>query len=364
MIGLPRDGNGAGVPFLRKRFDGIEGFDVCWAGSHPFEPGFCFGSTDGRLLLTDETGQALGDVVKSSASGEAINGVASWQDWVSISTRAEVTFDCVGPRKTRLMFDVGSHGVIATKSGYFLAPLGPSGLMTLKPQAGAPNQAVDIINPSAGQAYFYRVICLRAPDGGEVLAFAHRTSGLGAMLFTGSEDHPLNEISYAGLDVIDVCAVPRADAPLAVAAVGKDGTLILSRDALHDKHPVTMRFEQVQGAAYRLLSARGHLFLLTSQALYLMFGLAERFLSREPVTKSPAPVAVVPMEAVDANLYQDEWLLTVMPDEVHAHFIGEGRQDNLEIVRRKEIRSLTPTALSHSWSEQELHPNRTGAGVG
>src|SRR5262245_56800249 len=127
MIGLPGNGNGAGIPFARKRFDDIEGFEVCWVGRHPFQRGFCFGSTDGRLLLTDESGQAIGGLVKASVSCEAINGVSAIPGWVAASTRAEITLDCVSPKESRAIFPLGSHGVIATDSGYFIAPLGPSG---------------------------------------------------------------------------------------------------------------------------------------------------------------------------------------------------------------------------------------------
>src|SRR5687768_16508081 len=53
---LPQNG---GQPPVRYSPLRLPGFDVTWAGPHPFlEGGFAFGSEDGRLLLTDAAGLA------------------------------------------------------------------------------------------------------------------------------------------------------------------------------------------------------------------------------------------------------------------------------------------------------------------
>src|SRR5947209_17690357 len=56
MTPLPENG-GTIVPCLHIGLP--EGFEVCWAGPNPLGDGFCFGSTDGRLLFTDDEGRPL-----------------------------------------------------------------------------------------------------------------------------------------------------------------------------------------------------------------------------------------------------------------------------------------------------------------
>ena len=51
----------------------------------------CFGSADGKLLLTDEEGR-LSDPLPATDSQEAINGLARTGDWLGVSTREDVTF--------------------------------------------------------------------------------------------------------------------------------------------------------------------------------------------------------------------------------------------------------------------------------
>jgi len=52
MNPLPENDGSSIVPFAHIGFP--DGFEVCWAGKHPFQDGFCFGSLDGRILFTDE----------------------------------------------------------------------------------------------------------------------------------------------------------------------------------------------------------------------------------------------------------------------------------------------------------------------
>ena len=78
---------------------------------------------------------------------------------------------------------------------------------------------------------------------------------------------------------MDICAIGGAGS-LAVAAVARTGTLILLRDVFLDKHPLTMKFDNVKGTAYRLLSCRGHLLLLTNRAMYVLTRVGEQIRSR------------------------------------------------------------------------------------
>src|SRR5207253_1190187 len=91
---------------------------------------------------------------------------------------------------------------------------------------------------------------------------------------------------------------------------------ILLRDALLEQDPVTVKFKEIVGSAYRVFQSGGHLFLLTSKALYVLLGLARRFLQGEDVLARSTAVRGVPMEAVDANLCRDRWILVVSTDHV------------------------------------------------
>jgi hypothetical protein len=302
-------------------------FEPSWAGPHPFRDGFCFGSEDGKLLFTDEEGKSLsGGPAKGSVSGEAINGIAGWQSWLAVSTREEVNLIALpttaAEKIASVTFPCGAHDVIATPSGYFAAPLGRSGLMIAKP---SPNSAlpVTIINgPVDEHHYLYRVACV-VRDGKEILVCAMRNGGVGATEFqTPAQKHAMNSITFDGLDVVDVCGIGPAGTSLATCAVGKDGTFLLFRDILNDKKPVTLKYDNIQGTAYRLLRWHGHLCLLTSKGLHFLAKLAERFLAGDAMGETKTPLLFVPLTAVDANLCFERWLLVVMPDEVRRYDIG------------------------------------------
>jgi hypothetical protein len=120
--------------------------------------------------------------------------------------------------------------------------------------------------------YVYRVISLLSESGTEVLACAARTGGVAAGEFTGSQ-------------------------------------------------ATKMR------TAIRLLSHGGDLYVLTSKGLYVLAKLASQFLARELYPGVVTQILTVPMEALDANLAGDHWLLVVLPDKV-CRFDAAGIHDN------------------------------------
>jgi hypothetical protein len=300
----------------------LKDFEVSWAGPHPRLDGFCFGSESGELLHTNSDGRPPSEARdKVSPSGEAINGIAFLRHWMAVSTRHEVVVFTLprGKGSWPLIAEVpvGAHGVIASPNGHHLAALCPS-------------------------------------SGEEVIACAARRGGVGAMEFRGEEQRQtLSTLGFAGLDVVDVCPLG-FDAPSrGAAAVGKDGTIILFRDVLRDRSPGTVRYGTIEGVAYRLLSARGYLFLLTSAGLYVIEGLIDHFLkgrSEHPVT----PVLVVPMEAVDIYPGGDRWVLIVMPDGVLRLDVDLLEHITPATLSRGEIRELRPTPMSPAWSRKEL----------
>jgi hypothetical protein len=330
----------------------FQDFEVSWAGPNPFRPGFCFGSEDGRLLFTDEDGNDVSGrgPTKSSDSGEAINGVAGLQRWLAVTTRADVSVIAIPTKKGEKLpvavFPGGAHGVIVTPSGYFISPLGRSGVLMLKPEMGAEQTVTIVGTATADGPYFYRAICLK--DGmTEVLAYATRVAGVARMEFKPEEkEHLLTAVAFDGLDVVDLCVLAPGGDSLAAAAVGKDGTLVLFRDVLRPP-PVAMKFDAIKGTAYCLLSIRGDIFLLTNKGLYVLAELAARFLEGQSLTEITTPVLALPMEAVDANLYQDRWLLVVMLDGVRRYDVGllhAAAQERRSAVASQpsEVRSISP----------------------
>ncbi|MFL5242525.1 MAG: hypothetical protein ACJ8FY_10490 [Gemmataceae bacterium] len=167
-----------------------------------------------------------------------------------------------------------------------------------------------LIKPNGGDLYFYRVVSIDTTGNPETLACATRRGGIAVVALPRADaEQVVFSSTFPGLDIVDVCSIG-SGAP-AVCAAGKDCTLVFFRDVLRERKPITVKFDRVQGTAYRLMSARGHLFLLTSSSMYMFPGLTNRFLEGQPIGRLPAQVRSLPIEAVDANMSHDRWLLIV-----------------------------------------------------
>jgi hypothetical protein len=331
-----------------KRF---RDFDVSWAGPGRKTGEFCFGSEDGRILLTNEQ-LALTGILKEPPvpSGEAINGIAFLNDLIALSTRCEVVFVSQQPvngKGFRSVFPAGAHGVIATPSGFCIAPLGRSGLMVVQPSAGE-QQPVTIRKVPHEHFNFYKVVNISG-FGGELLVFAARMNGVGAMPFLLKGTGLISSVTYPGLDVVDVCSLGQSPHGAAIAAVSRDCTLILSQDALHDRKPTTIKYDDVKGTAYRVLNYDGNLLLVTSVAIYLLAGLSRRFLAGEPVAVKPAPVKTVNLKAVDANVVDNRWLLVVMPDGVSLINLDQLVGSVPAVEHADATQDVSPKEMSPRW---------------
>jgi hypothetical protein len=316
MNGAPLNGGTPRQFFTPIRMPGVE---VSCVAPNPFRAGFSVGTDNGEVKFTDEGGAILGEM-NGSPSGEAINGIASFANSIAVSSRQEVMLRTWAPEnlKNLAVFKAphGAHGVSATPGGYYVAPLGDAGIMMMKAGSGH-GDPVGVMTTEKESMYFYRVLARRGRDGKDLLVCAARQGGIGiAEVRWGDNTFNMRTATFPELDVVDVCFVGGGPESPALAAVGRDGSLILVRDMLHDQKPVTMRFATVQGRAYRLLSARGHLFLLTSSALYGLMNLGNRLMRGLPSGKFTTPILTVQLKAVDASLIDDRWLPVVMPDEV------------------------------------------------
>lgn len=348
MSSAPQNGGASRRLFTVVR---REGFEVSWVGHNPFADGFCYGSEDGRYLLTDDNGLDMGGPAKGSVSGEAINSVVRSGTWLAISTRAEINF--IGKpegsgKMEAIVFPYGAHGVSVLPDGHFVAPLGRTGLAVMRPDIHEP---VTLLEAKKDEFYFYRAVALHGTAGQNPLVCAGRLGGVGITEYVeGRQKQSLRTVTFDHLDVVDVCSIGTAEHPLAMAALDQDGAVILFRDALRDKKPLTMRCEAVTGRAYRLLSCKGDLYVLTSNGLYGLLSLAERYLNDVfaggllPLTFNDK------MDAIDANMVRDRWLMVVLADEVRKYDVQLIHQEGRDL-RGGEIREIQPTP---EWNEQDM----------
>jgi hypothetical protein len=215
--------------------------------------------------------------------------------------------------------------------------------------------------------YAYRVICLRSAGGAEVLACAARLTGVGAVPFSGSaQTRTMRTVTFNNLDVVDVCPLRPGEHSLAVAALGRDGSVVLFRDVLTDKEPVPFKYSPIEGVAYRILSCRGDVFVLTSKGLYVLAQLADHYLAGEPVGTFTTPIIALPVEGVDANLCGEEWLLVVTPDEVRRYDVRLMHDSVPRSVSEGEVKEFpaTPLSLVGQWREAPQESTGMFAGVG
>ena len=249
---------------------------VAWAGQNPLGEGFCFGLESGGLVLTDTQGTPQGSP-GGADSKEAINGLAFSKGWLAVTTRADINFIGPGQRdREQVVIDGGGLDVVvAPRSGYFVVPIGPAGIMFVKP--GITDKEPLLVSRSDKISLNYSsLLALPGPAEDDLIVAAGRRGGLGFVQFKeGTRGHNLNSVKFHDLDLVDVCSM----GGLAVAAAAKDGSLVLFNDILTERNPQTVKFKGVQGTVYRLLYARGDLFVLTSKGLYGLFGLAQQFLN-------------------------------------------------------------------------------------
>jgi hypothetical protein len=252
-------------------------------------------------------------------SGEAINGVAFTDGLIAASTRSEVYFREVSRLGENdalsTVFNGGAHGIVATRAGRFIAPIGPRGILVLEPKRGD-RQKMRIIEATGKTLYFYRIATVGTLGGGDVLVCALRRDGVALLVLSqAGETSSMSKITFTGLDVVDVCSLGAEESPLAAAALGFDRSIHLFRDIQSDRPPLSLRFDDLQGCAYRILSAQGHIFVLTSRGIYALKGLASRLIGGDRVD-GPTTIRSRDLQAVDVNLAFDQWLLIVMPDHV------------------------------------------------
>ena len=119
-------------------------FEVSWVGECPWTNTLCLGGEDGQLLIESAGPTEMGRRKPwlMQVATDAINEAAFVGDLIAVSSRNEVV---VARRSTPehdaldrydLRFIGGAHGVVASRSGAFLAPIADQGLLMLKVEDG------------------------------------------------------------------------------------------------------------------------------------------------------------------------------------------------------------------------------------
>jgi hypothetical protein len=306
-------------PRVENKIYRVPGEEITWAGECPWTGTLCFGTESGKVIYFPDIERGQRTELKLATPSEAINGVAFWRDFLGVSTRSEVSLYKLSSSGDEIEFVTGAprgaHGILATPKGRFLSPLGPDGMLCI--DADRFSQTGPWID-HARQAVlnYYKLIYLDHSGDDEILACAARMDGLLRI--------PLNKDQAEGrvvgftspdIDLVDICPLASSEWPFAVSGLSLDRSLIFVRNILDDVEPRRLRFEEMLGTPYSILSAQGHLFVLTSDELVILPDLASRFLNEEPMDRLVHGRHSL-VQAVEAYVAGGKELLIVTDDGV------------------------------------------------
>jgi hypothetical protein len=340
------------------------GRKMTWAGPGLTEERFLFGSEDGYIY---ESGiQApLSESYPYPAvdQSESVNGVAHTVYgsalYVAASTRAEIKIHRFeeGHPPTSHHCDFGTHGIYPTAHKGFIAPLGPDGAVTIGPGPDGSFFRGELVS-SGVKPYFYKLASLGQYGGGgqEIFAVACRSDGLAAIELP-RYDRPklikLGKIRSTKFDFVGICSIGNQSSPRAVVALGRDRSMHFTRDLISDPHYTTLRFPASAGTAYKILSVRGHVLLLTARGLYVFANAAAGFL-RGAQIGGWTTVRFLPVEAIDFNVAFEKWVLIVTPEQVIRVALRQLLTDDESqlpeaIMRRIRLELPRPTIPESEW---------------
>ncbi len=320
------------IEVQRHRFPDDE---ITWAGECPWTENYCFGTETGKLLICNDTGQGPFIVLSETLAEEAINGVAFWNDFIGVSTRSEVVIHRRCPRGGGFELiaagEEGAYGISATPGGQFVAPMGTNGLFCINAKQ-SPLPQIWIEHPREATLDYYALSYLGSSDEKETFACAARTDGLLTIQFDPEETrNRIERLTSPDVDLIDVCPLRSSKWPFAVGALSLDGSLVFIRNALSQEQPQSVRFQEFRGTPYSILSAEGHLIVLTSKEIVILPNLVSRYLNEEKLD-IPTRFRHKPVHAVDAFIAYGTKLLIVTDEELHIFEIPKLVQEGGEIT--------------------------------
>lgn len=320
---------------------------LTWAGECPWTRGFCFGTQSGKVLVPPATSLDFGALGVSSE----INGVAFGREFIAISTPSEVIVARASQYERQFArvgaFDGGANGILATPSGNFVASRGLHGILLIRRD----NRAFTLreIGLTDDAAVNYSRLIFAGKRGADIFTCAGRGGGLFAVTCDWERTHStIIAHPFSGQDILDVCSIRSREWPLAVAAISSDKTIMLTSDVIRER-PIGITIP-ISGTSVRsILSAEGHLFLLTDHSLHLFPHLAARFLRGERLDQLTHHVEM-PSPDTRATIAYDRYLLLGSGEKVFSvditklipeHFAGVG---DLESVAEEPVETLFYTS--------------------
>ena len=327
----------------------IPGEEITWAGRCPSTGELCFGTASGRLFLVPaDTLPAPDKVDGPKVTDEPINAVAFSGELIGISSRSEVSIARRRPDggldRHEPFFDGGAHGIVPTSSGGFIASLGSDGLLLITSEAGKIEARVGAIEGMTPD--FYRLTPLGQIRDNEVFACAARESGLLTITVQGGLVMSITGHQFDGIDLVDVCPLRSPAAPFGVVALNLDGNLLMTKNVLEGE-PLILAFDELHGPAYSVLSAQGHVFVLTSTELVIFPDLVADFLAGRAMDRI-LTASAMPVHADEAFLLDEDAVLVTEDDKAVAHDIASMIKSALlpPIAHddcRRNSRGFTPT---------------------
>lgn len=97
--------------------------------------------------------------------------------------------------------------------------------------------------------------------------------------------------------------------------MSRDRVIFFIRNVLEEQSPSIVSLSGLRGTAYTLMSAQGHLFLLTDRELVIMPDLAAQFLRGEAFGPEIA-ISTIRVDASEAFLLRDESILLIEGDSI------------------------------------------------
>jgi len=326
-------------------------FEISCVASAP-DGGLCFGSEDGRLRFTKIDGPAGARDVTAVESGEAINGIAFSDNIMVVSTRQEIVVckDYKDPVPTKL--DRGAFGLIQTMHRRVVAGLGKSGIFMMQSSSEGGAGFSQVIER---EPHIYQISAAGGFHGEDWIICAARRNGIVSLVVNKEEIRPVAGMAFREKgrysDVIDVAPLTSVNYPHAAIGIGKDCEFHFVRDSfsplppngIFERH--SFSFPPVKGTAYRLFACGDDVLVLTGTNLVRLIGLAKEMLSH-PADAYQIKAGVIKLDAVDASILYDRWLMIVCTD-------GVSMFDLRKLLKSEEnqYQHIGALDISEAWGE-------------
>ena len=268
----------------------LPGPGITWVGEVPWSGGLGFGDEEGGLRYSDtEWPLHVSTPFKVINSDRPINQIAfnTFRDhkYLAACTASNIAIHRLGEDGRVIestLFDIGGHGVYATRWGGFLVPLGPGGLAAFYQREDG-TIAQNILRHKKPFPYFYSMCRIGIiADGKELWGCAGRSGGLLAITLDEKSIPQVVRCLQSvkkPKDYVGIWALGDEQKPYATISLSRDRQVDFSEDLMDDRTPLTWHALQIAGTAYSLFAAAGNLFIFTSKGIYVGRGLVSQFLA-------------------------------------------------------------------------------------